>query len=218
MSGPRKSSPEHDESHEVFPEPPFGEAEDPMDLETPIFLVAMPQVQDPFFHMSVVLLVQHESEGSRGFIVNRPTGVSVSDILDGLEIPWGGNGEETAHFGGPVQPQIGTVIYRTDNAVDPDSQHEIYPGVVLTQNIHDLQALAESPPGWLRLYLGYAGWGEGQLMQEIMRHDWLTVPVTQDLIFADDPSETWRKALRSVGVEPDQLPTWSPSDAGEMAN
>lgn len=195
-----------------------------MDLETPVLLVAMPQVLDPFFNMSVVLLVQHESEGSRGFIVNRPTGVSISDILEGLEIPWVGDSEQAAHFGGPVQPQVGTVIYQAEaetEAEDNESSkaaQEIQPGVVLTQNIQDLQSLAENPPDSLRLFLGYAGWGEDQLMQEILRNDWMTAPVSEDLIFAQDPSETWRQALRSVGVEPDQLPTWMPGEANEVTN
>ncbi len=190
-----------------------------MNLETPVLLVAMPQVLDPFFHMSVVLLIQHQSEGSQGFIVNRPTGVPISEILDGLDIPWGGDQEEAAHFGGPVQPQIGTVIYHARGGQPISaSHHEIYPGVLLTQNVHDLQALAEDPPGALRLFLGYAGWGEGQLMQEILRNDWITAPVTHDLVFARKPGETWRRALLSVGVDPNQLPTWTPSDADGVAN
>jgi putative transcriptional regulator len=192
-----------------------------MKLETPVLLVAMPQVQDPFFHMSVVLLVHHQEEGSQGFIVNRPTGVAVSDILSGLDISWSGDEAQTANFGGPVQPQIGTVIYRAENGADRggvSSVHEVYPGVVLTQNIHDLQTLADNPPGALRLFLGYAGWGEGQLMQEILRNDWMTAPVSHDLVFANDPSETWRRALESVGVDPEQLPTWMPGDANEVAN
>lgn len=193
-----------------------------MKLETPVLLVAMPQVQDPFFHMSVVLLVHHhQEEGSQGFIVNRPTGVAVSDILEGLDITWSGDEAQTAHFGGPVQPQIGTVIYRSENGApgggSPPPQ-EIYPGVVLTQNIHDLQSLAVDPPASLRLFLGYAGWGEGQLIQEILRNDWMTAPVTHDLVFASDPGETWRRALESVGVDPEQLPTWMPGDANEVAN
>jgi putative transcriptional regulator len=191
-----------------------------MKLETPVLLVAMPQVQDPFFHMSVVLLVHHnQEEGSQGYIVNRPTGVAVSDILEGLEIPWTGDEAQTAHFGGPVQPQIGTVIYRSENGRgDSPSRQEIFPGVVLTQNIHDLQSLAENPPEALRLFLGYAGWGEGQLIQEILRNDWMTAPVTHDLVFASDPGETWRRALQSVGVDPEQLPTWMPADANGVAN
>ena len=59
--------------------------------------------------------------------------------------------------------------------------------------------LAETPPSDFRLFLGYAGWGSGQLMQEILRNDWLTAPVRPDLIFASDPEQVWDDALRSVG-------------------
>lgn len=211
MPGPRKTTPVSDAPDSRVE----GAA---VTLETPILLVAMPQVLDPFFNMSVVLLVQHQAEGSQGFIVNRPTAVPVGDILEGLEIAWGGDPKQTAHFGGPVQPQLGTVIFRSDGAPSSPSQHEICTGVLLTQNIHDLQNLAEHPPQALRLMLGYAGWGEGQLMQEILRNDWMTAPVRQDLVFADDPAETWRRALESVGVDPAQLPTWMPGDNNEVAN
>lgn len=215
MPGPRKTPSAHDE--------PDGHVESHVesvaaDLVTPILLVAMPQVVDPFFNMSVVLLVQHQAEGSQGFIVNRPTAVPVGDILEGLEIAWGGDPKQTAHFGGPVQPQLGTVIFESDAAPASPSQYEICSGVLLTQNVHDLQQLAEHPPLALRLLLGYAGWGEGQLMQEILRNDWMTAPVRQDLVFAEDPGETWRRALESVGVDPAQLPSWMPGGGNEMAN
>ena len=74
------------------------------DLTTPVLLMAMPQVLDPFFHRSVVLLLHHEDEGSFGFIVNRPTATQVSEILKGMEVGWAGREEAVAYFGGPVQP------------------------------------------------------------------------------------------------------------------
>ena len=60
------------------------------DLTTPVLLLAMPQVVDPFFHKSVVLLLHHEEEGSFGFIVNRPTGIRLQEILEGMEVNWQG--------------------------------------------------------------------------------------------------------------------------------
>ena len=142
--------------------------------------MAMPQVLDPFFHRSVVLLLHHDDEGSFGFIVNRPTGIQVSEILKGMEIRWEGGEEAVAYFGGPVQPQLGTVLFSPvlDETTDPeDTATEVAPGVALTQHVGDLARLAEAPPDRFRLLLGYAGWGEGQLMEEILRNDWLTAPV-----------------------------------------
>ncbi len=193
-----------------------------LELETPVLLLAMPQVLDPFFHRSVVLLVHHEEEGSLGFIVNRPTGIRVSEILNGLEIPWQGDRSTLAFFGGPVQPQLGTVLFRDedpDRERDedrPEHQREIFPGTTMTQRIGDLEDLAELPPKSFRFFLGYAGWGSGQLAQEILRNDWLTAPVRDSLVFNGEPEQVWQQALASVGIDPSQLPTWTgASDDGE---
>ncbi|HKI03850.1 MAG TPA: YqgE/AlgH family protein [Thermoanaerobaculia bacterium] len=182
------------------------------DLITPVLLMAMPQVLDPFFHRSVVLLLHHEDEGSFGFILNRPTGIKVSEILKGMDVGWEGREGVVAYFGGPVQPQLGTVLFSPvlDETSPEDTATQVAPGVALTQHIGDLSRLAEAPPDDFRLLLGYAGWGEGQLMEEILRNDWLTAPVTSELIFAADPERVWDAALRSVGIDPAALPSWVP--------
>ena len=180
------------------------------DLATPLLLMAMPQVLDPFFHRSVVLLLHHEPEGSIGFIVNRPTGIKVSEILKGMDVGWSGREEAVAYFGGPVQPNLGTVLFAplVPDGGPEDTATEVLPGVALTQHIGDLSRLAEAPPDQFRLILGYAGWGEGQLMEEILRNDWLTAPASSELIFAPDPEQIWGAALRSVGIDPAVLPSW----------
>lgn len=186
-------------------------------LATPVLLVAMPQVLDPFFQRSVVLLVHHEDEGSFGFIINRSTGIRLREILDGMEVGWGGGDEAMAHFGGPVQPQLGTVLF-APGVAETEASTEVLPGVALTQHVGDLVRLAETPPDHFRLFLGYAGWGSGQLMDEILRNDWLTAPAQVDLIFAAQPDDVWAAALQSVGVDPAALPSWTPDKGGETAN
>jgi putative transcriptional regulator len=190
------------------------------DLSSPVLLIAMPQVLDPFFHRSVVLLVQHEEEGSVGFIVNRPTDIRVREILQGMEVAWQGEAEAVAHFGGPVRPQLGSVLYGADlpEPAGIEAAVEIVPGLSLTQHVGDLALLAVAPPAQLRLLLGYAGWGAGQLVQEILRNDWLTAPVLPDLVFSPDPSHLWAAALRSVGVDPASLPSWTPGGGDETLN
>ncbi len=190
------------------------------ELQAPLLLIAMPQIQDPFFHRSVVLLVHHDVEGSIGFIINRPTAISVAEILSGMEIEWGGGKEVVAHFGGPVQPQLGTVLYcpTGGNGEDPAAAAEVIPGVTLTQHVGTLSHLAVAPPPQFRLLLGYAGWSAGQLVQEILRNDWLTAPAQDTLVFAGDPEQVWRQALESVGVDPGALPSWSPEAGEEGAN
>jgi putative transcriptional regulator len=187
------------------------------DLSTPVLLMAMPQVLDPFFHRSVVLLLHHEEEGSFGFILNRPTGIKVSEILKGMDVGWSGREEAVAYFGGPVQPNLGTVLFAPLLAEGgpEDTATEVLPGVALTQHVGDLSRLAEAPPDQFRLILGYAGWGEGQLMEEILRNDWLTAPASSELIFAPDPEQVWGAALRSVGIDPTVLPSWVPGRDSE---
>jgi len=186
-------------------------------LSTPVLLVAMPQVLDPFFQRSVVLLVHHEEEGSFGFILNRTTGIRLTEILEGMEVGWHGEDCAEAHFGGPVHQQLGTVLF-APGEVETEAATEVLPGVALTQHIGDLMRLAETPPDRFRLFLGYAGWGSGQLIDEILRNDWLTAPAREDLIFAPDPDAVWSAALQSVGVDPAALPSWTPERGGETAN
>ncbi|HEV3077187.1 MAG TPA: YqgE/AlgH family protein, partial [Thermoanaerobaculia bacterium] len=135
---------------------------------------------------------------------------------------------------GPVQPNLGTVLFgpqsRPSAPAAPtaptadaeaggdfagEATREVLAGVSLTQHVGDLSRLAESPPERFRLFLGYAGWGAGQLIEEILRNDWLTAPARGDLIFAPDPDRVWSAALESVGVDPATLPSWTPSGNGE---
>lgn len=193
---------------------------DTLELEAPVFLLAMPQVLDPFFHKSVVLLVHHEPDGSLGFIVNRPTSMKISEVLEGLEIPWQGDQVAPAHLGGPVQQQLGTVIYHTESQppLGERGPREICPGVGFTQHVGDLELLAKQPPPSFKLLLGFAQWGEGQLQDELMRNDWLTAPYDADLVFDRDHESVWASALASVGVDPAQLPSWTPSLGDVSAN
>ena len=107
---------------------------DSADLQPPILLLAMPQVRDPFFHQSVVLLLHHQDEGSLGFIVNRPTGVKISEILEDLDMSWLGEASAPAFFGGPVEPQIGTLLFHSDpSTATTVASNEVCPGVAWTQ-------------------------------------------------------------------------------------
>ena len=90
----------------------------------------MPQVQDPFFRKSVVLLLAHEQEGSFGFIVNRETDLRVVDILRDLKLEWGGADDALARFGGPVQPQVGTVLFAASaDLPELPGASEVLPGL-----------------------------------------------------------------------------------------
>jgi putative transcriptional regulator len=193
------------------------------DLETPILLLAMPQVLDPFFHRSVVLLLHHTEEGSFGFIVNRPIELRLAEILDAMQIAWHGMPDAHAYFGGPVQSQVGTVMFRLSageqfDLASLEGMTEVAPGILISKQSEDLCRLAARPPLCFRLFLGYAGWGAGQLVDEIVRNDWLIAPVSHELLFADEPDGVWERAVRSVGVDPATLPAWTPEAEEEETN
>lgn len=176
-------------------------------IETPVMLVAMPQIVDPFFWHSVVLLIEYTDEGSLGIVVNRPTELKVSEVLHELEIPWTGDPEEIVHLGGPVQPQLGSVLYRADENGTDDASAEIVDGLCVSQNIETLRRLSASLPFEVKLVLGYAGWSAGQLDGELQRHDWLVAPVDVDQVFAPDTENVWERVLQSIGIRPESLPT-----------
>ena len=191
------------------------------DLHAPVFLVAMPQIQDPFFSQSVVLLIDHQPEGSFGLIINRATELTVKEVLDGLEIEWHGASGAMTHFGGPVQPQMGTVLFDEGTerlAGGEETTLEISDGIRITQHIGDLSAIAASPPEGFRLLLGYAGWGQGQLELEIERNDWLIAPLETELLFQPDPESVWGRVLGSLGIDPASLPSWTEGNDPERVN
>ena len=190
------------------------------DLETPVLLAAMPQIQDPFFAHSVVLLVDHQPESSFGLIINRPTELSVKEVLDGLEIPWQGGAEAMTHFGGPVQPQMGTVLFDRGSSPAPtdESTLEISDGIHISQHIGDLSAIAQHPPESFRLLLGYAGWGEGQLEEEIERNDWLLAPLDAAMLFAGEAEDVWQRVVASLDIDPSNLPSWTQVSDSDSVN
>ncbi|MDX1999776.1 MAG: YqgE/AlgH family protein [Thermoanaerobaculia bacterium] len=191
------------------------------ELVAPALLVAMPQVQDASFHKSVVLLVHHDEEGSLGFVLNRVSPVKIAEIFEGLTLSWWGDRDALADLGGPVQPQLGTVLFAAGGStpeVALSAASELTAGLSLTQHVGDLARLAEQPPRRFRLLLGYAGWGEGQLVDEILRNDWLVVPISAELVFDDHKDELWERSLRSVGVDPGILPSWTSANHEDHAN
>ncbi|MGA7616746.1 MAG: YqgE/AlgH family protein [Thermoanaerobaculia bacterium] len=185
-------------------------------LEPPFFLVAMPQVLDPFFNRSVVLMLEHQEDGSLGIIVNRPIELTLERLFTELASPWGGDAETLALFGGPVQPQVGTALFVPDGPIaSADSISVVAGGVMLCHDVDVITRLGADPPENFRLTLGYAGWSPGQLETEMNRNDWLIAPFDPKIVFAEDPAESWTLALASIGVRPESLPSWTRGEDDE---
>jgi len=153
-----------------------------------LFLVAAPGMSDPRFSRSVILLVNHSSDGAMGLIVNRRSEIPVSDALSELDPETAGR--HHLFFGGPVEP--GRIMYvHEGSAKAPDIG--IIDRVSFGADYERLKVLvSDLPPGSLRVFFGYAGWASGQLEFELARGDWQVVAASADRVFSDDPAGLWR--------------------------
>jgi putative transcriptional regulator len=174
----------------------------------PGLLLSMPQLQDPHFTRAVVLMIEHGDEGSFGLIVNQPSEIHASELLESLSIPWRGAAGEMVWAGGPVQPTTGWVLHEPVaglDAGDPRGMLSINDDFVLSTSPDKLRTLAAAPPRRLRLLLGYSGWAPGQLAAEMARGSWLHVDPDPALVFDTPADAMWQTALRSLGIDPENV-------------
>jgi putative transcriptional regulator len=163
----------------------------------------MPQLLDPNFHRTVVLLIEHDDGGTFGLVLNRATDLPVAQLCASLGIEWRGGGGSVA-WGGPVQPEHGFLLLG-DGTPEHDHAEDVLPGVRFSRSPEVLRACADSVPDRFRAFLGYAGWGPGQLLQEIVQGAWLVAPASAEFVF-DARSETlWEEVVRHLGLEPATL-------------
>ncbi|MAY31713.1 MAG: hypothetical protein CMM86_03835 [Rhodovulum sp.] len=171
-------------------------------------LIAMPGMGDPRFERSVVFLCAHSSDGAMGLIVNKPaTQLSFEDLLKQLKIPQGRAGRDIrVHFGGPVENGRGFVLHSSDYASETESTMDVDGRFGLTATLDILEDMAHGGgPHSALLALGYAGWGPGQLEDEISDNGWLTAEASPETVFARDNDAKWEMALHSLGIEPSLL-------------
>lgn len=170
-------------------------------------LVAMPQLQDPNFKRTVVQLIEHGDQGSFGLVLNREVDLTASDLCESLELDWQGESDFRVRWGGPVQSNTGWVLFGEDVALDVSSQiaQRVLPGICFAGSLAVLEEVAQSPPDDVCLFLGYAGWGPGQLESEIAAGAWLIAPPSADTVFAVEPSEMWSHVVRGLGIDPATL-------------
>jgi putative transcriptional regulator len=168
----------------------------------PALLVAMPQLADPNFHRTAVLLVEHGDEGTFGLVLNRPTPLLASELCGGLDIEWRGAAQATVCSGGPCQPDTGWLLF--DGAQSFDAQ-TVLDGLHFARSLDVLRRVAQDPPRHARLFLGYSGWGPGQLEQELAAGAWIVAPAEPGLVFHQDLDGLWDRVLRGLGIDPATL-------------
>jgi putative transcriptional regulator len=165
----------------------------------PTLLVSMPQLKDPNFAKTVVLLCEHGAEGAFGLVLNRPTDTQAAEAVQ-LTPPPATNSGLQLWVGGPVEPQRGWILL----GAEPDEAEalELVDGLFLTSSPNVLRRLIESGGDRVRVLTGYAGWAPGQLDQELSASAWLTADIDLDLIFDTPASEMWEAAIRRLGADP----------------
>ncbi|RJK98850.1 YqgE/AlgH family protein [Paracoccus siganidrum] len=172
-------------------------------------LIAMPGMADPRFARSVVLVCAHSDEGAMGLVLNRPLPeIDFGTLLEQLGI----EADDAARpievrFGGPVEPGRGFVLHNVpEHGNDPEGRLRIGRALAMTTTRDILEDLAHGDgPESAVLALGYAGWGPGQLEQEMLDNGWLTGEGAEELIFGDDHDMKWHLALRAQGIDPSLL-------------
>ncbi len=170
----------------------------------PRFLLSMPQLVDPNFNRTVVLLCEHSVHGALGFVVNRPA-LATGRLLVSLEPPVTADRELQVWIGGPVDPQRSWMLVGSDPP-DGDSGVRIADGLHLsTAPVVLSQLLTPDPPPRTRLIVGHAGWGPGQLEAELRESAWLLGEVDTELIFGTPPDRMWETAIRRLGADPAAL-------------
>lgn len=172
-------------------------------------LIAMPGIGDGRFSHAVILVCSHAPDHAMGLILNKPVpGLVLPELLDQLDV----NSEiklppKPVLDGGPVGRDRGFVLHSSD-FISEESTLEISDGVNLTATREVLHAIAsEHAPREAVLALGYAGWGEGQLEEELSGNVWLVAEADRAIIYGHDFETKWAMALDSLGIDPSRLYT-----------
>lgn len=181
-------------------------------------LCAVPQLVDPNFVRSVVLILEHTQKGAFGLVLNNRLPTPVQEMAAAIGLRWAGDPEQTIGLGGPVETTRGFILH-DQPGWDPLAE-AITPAVFLTTSLDAVREHADTPRlggggAQVIVLLGYAGWGEGQLESEMAAGSWMAVPlrvqgaggpgVSEAWLWSASPETMWSEALRSVGIDPARL-------------
>lgn len=164
-----------------------------------IFLVAKPSLRDPNFRQTVVLLCEYGPDGAVGVVINRPTEISITEVLP--QVPILESQRHVVFSGGPVQRNHLLILYRMPDG--PEDTHHVFDGVFLGGNMDALKGILQDPdsPNNFRAFMGYSGWAPGQLENEMETGSWITLPADTVRVFETTHAKLWPEILRSLGGE-----------------
>ncbi|WP_353215786.1 YqgE/AlgH family protein [Salinisphaera hydrothermalis] len=168
------------------------------------FLLAMPGRVEGEFADSVTFVAEHNADGAMGLVINKPSDLAVADMLSQLDIEAHVARDMPVYWGGPIQTERGFVLHRDEG--DWESSLHIDGGLAITTSRDILEAIGNGfGPSAFLITLGYAGWGDGQLEQEMLANSWLSTPADQSIIFESPVERRWADAAGLLGVSAHQL-------------
>jgi putative transcriptional regulator len=167
----------------------------------------MPQLADPHFRRAVVLVVHHDAHSTFGLVLNREVELTAQDLCESLDFEWKGRPEIDVAWGGPIESNTGWLLFQDglESRVEADGVSQLEGDLCFAGSLAVLQQLALRPPGDLRIFLGYAGWGEGQLESELAQGAWVVAPLSADVIFDVPVERMWEHVLRDMKIDPATL-------------
>lgn len=171
------------------------------------FLIAMPGMVSGVLANTLIYVCEHTEHGALGLVVNRPTDITVGDLLQRIDLDLsleiGAVQYAPVLFGGPVQTDRGSVLHAPEGGYTSSVQ---LGGIALTTSRDVLQDVSQGQgPGKLLITLGYAGWGAGQLESEMAENAWLHVAANNTILFDTPSEERYSAALGQLGIDPMML-------------
>ncbi|MEW6993155.1 YqgE/AlgH family protein [Colwelliaceae bacterium MEBiC 14330] len=183
-------------------------------------LIAMPSLADSYFNKTVTYICEHNEEGAMGLIINLPVNITLSDLLKQIEpdeekeaqvlessqediakaTDASNSLEQLVLSGGPISQQRGFVLHSSQQGWN--SSLALNKELMITTSKDILLALGtEKAPEQFIVTLGYAGWGPGQLEEELQANSWLTTPVDAEILFKTPIEQRWKKATEKLGID-----------------
>ncbi|KMT66393.1 YqgE/AlgH family protein [Catenovulum maritimum] len=177
-------------------------------------LIAMPSLEDKYFERTVTYICEHDENGAMGIVINHPTDIILTELLEQIEIETTGksiNDKIPVYAGGPVNVERGFVIHSPKKGLK--SSLKLSDDIMVTTSRDILESIGTSEePENVLICLGYAGWDKDQLEEELLENTWITIPATAEILFNTPIHQRWQRATETLGFA-----TWQISDSAGHA-
>ncbi len=167
----------------------------------PGFLIAVNELVSPPFHRNVIFVIENDTDGSMGLVLGNPSGHSVAELNQALRTSQ--RREEEVFIGGPLDLSCAFILH--DDQYEGTDTRKLTDGIALSTSLDSMKVISESKMLTFRCFIGYTGWGPGQLEAEIADGKWVPIPVVTELVFTDEPATLWESVLEYEGIDPMSL-------------